>query len=192
MHMTKMLKNESSTRVKDVNCGTDLSVKKLHGYGHLEEIVVKRSDQQLYKFKEGQRVAEALTEYETQRNSVVNGDTNNTTGTGPRTVHPTRECTYKDYLNCRPLKFNGTEGVIGLTRWFERIEPVFSISNCIAETQVKFASCTLIGSALTWWNSHMRAVSQEVAYAMPWRTLKQMMTAKYCPRGEIKELEVEL
>nr|GFC08584.1 hypothetical protein [Tanacetum cinerariifolium] len=24
-------------------------------------------------------------------------------------------------------------------------------------------------SALTWWNSHMRAVSQEVAYAMPWK-----------------------
>ncbi|GJS82781.1 hypothetical protein Tco_0749322 [Tanacetum coccineum] len=30
-----------------------LSTKKLHGYGHLEEIVVKISDQQLYKFKEG-------------------------------------------------------------------------------------------------------------------------------------------
>ncbi|GJZ09547.1 hypothetical protein Tco_0543830 [Tanacetum coccineum] len=29
-----------------------VSVKKLHGYGHLEEIMVKRSDQQLYKFKE--------------------------------------------------------------------------------------------------------------------------------------------
>ncbi|GKF84395.1 hypothetical protein Tco_0249293, partial [Tanacetum coccineum] len=28
-------------------------VKKLHGYGHLEEIVVKRADRQLYKFKEG-------------------------------------------------------------------------------------------------------------------------------------------
>nr|GFC96975.1 reverse transcriptase domain-containing protein [Tanacetum cinerariifolium] len=27
---------------------------------------------------------------------------------------------------------------------------------------------------------------------MPWRTLKQMMTAKYCPRGEIKKLEVKL
>ncbi|GJU70584.1 hypothetical protein Tco_1256843 [Tanacetum coccineum] len=51
MRMKKMLKKESSTRailgVKSV------SVKKLHGYGHLEEIVVKRSDQQLYKFKEG-------------------------------------------------------------------------------------------------------------------------------------------
>ncbi|GKB32446.1 hypothetical protein Tco_0871847 [Tanacetum coccineum] len=30
-----------------------VSVKKLHGYGHLEEIMVKRSDQQIYKFKEG-------------------------------------------------------------------------------------------------------------------------------------------
>ncbi|GJV72477.1 hypothetical protein Tco_1492472 [Tanacetum coccineum] len=28
-------------------------VKKLHGYGHLEEVAVKRADRQLYKFKEG-------------------------------------------------------------------------------------------------------------------------------------------
>nr|GFB01956.1 hypothetical protein [Tanacetum cinerariifolium] len=118
-----------------------------------------------------QRVVEAIAEYETQRNSVVNGDTSNTTGTGRRTVGPTRECTYKDYLNCGLLKFNDTKGVIGLTRWFERIEAVFSISNCTSKTHVKFASCTLIGSALTWLNSYMRAVSQEVTYAMPWRTL---------------------
>nr|GFB50760.1 hypothetical protein [Tanacetum cinerariifolium] len=135
---------------------------------------------------------EALAEYKTQRNSVVNRDTSHTTGKGPRTVRPTRECTYKDYLNCGPLKFNGTKGVIGLTRWFERTESVSSISNCTAENQVKFVSCTLIGSALTWWNSHLRAVSQEVAYAMPWKTLRQMITAKYCPRGEVKKLEVEL
>nr|GEV65619.1 retrotransposable element Tf2 [Tanacetum cinerariifolium] len=49
----------------------------------------------------------------------------------------------------------------------------------VTENQVKFASCTLIGSALTWWNSHMRAVSQEVAYAIPWKTLSQIMTANY-------------
>ncbi|GKB14884.1 hypothetical protein Tco_0848807 [Tanacetum coccineum] len=30
-----------------------VSVKKLHGYGHLEEIVMKRADRQLYKFNEG-------------------------------------------------------------------------------------------------------------------------------------------
>nr|GEY85111.1 putative reverse transcriptase domain-containing protein [Tanacetum cinerariifolium] len=64
-----------------------------------------------------------------------------------------------------------------------RTESVLSISNCIAKNQVKFTSYTQIGSALTWWNSHMRAVSQEVAYAMPWKTLRQMMIAKYYPRG---------
>nr|GEW44316.1 reverse transcriptase domain-containing protein [Tanacetum cinerariifolium] len=128
-------------------------------------------------------VTKALAEYETQRNSVVNGDTSHTTGTGPRIVCPARECTYKDYLNCGPLKFNGTEGVIGLTRWFERTEFVSSISNCTSENQVKFTSFTLIGSALTWWNSHMGAVSQEVAYAMPWKTLRQMMTAKPMLQG---------
>ncbi|GKB54022.1 hypothetical protein Tco_0904775 [Tanacetum coccineum] len=30
-----------------------VSVKKLHGYGHLKEVVVKRADRLLYKFKEG-------------------------------------------------------------------------------------------------------------------------------------------
>nr|GEZ03050.1 putative reverse transcriptase domain-containing protein [Tanacetum cinerariifolium] len=139
-----------------------------------------------------QRITEALAEYETQRNSVVNKDTSHTTGTGPRTVRPTWECTYKDYLNCESLKFKGTEGIIGLTKWFERTKFMSSISNCTVENQVKFASCTLIENALTWWNSHMRAVSQEVAYAMPWKTLRQMMTAKYCPRGKVKKLEVEL
>nr|GEV44523.1 reverse transcriptase domain-containing protein [Tanacetum cinerariifolium] len=40
-------------------------------------------------------------------------------------------------------------------------------------------SCTLQGSALTWWNSHIRAVGQDVAYAMPWAALKRMIiTAK--------------
>nr|GFA34750.1 putative reverse transcriptase domain-containing protein [Tanacetum cinerariifolium] len=86
------------------------------------------------------------------------------------------------------LQANGTKGVIGLTRWFERTEFVFSISNYTSKTQVKFASCTLIGSALTWWNSHMRAVGQEVAYAMPWKTLKQMMIAKMFPE-ESDEIE---
>nr|GFD43137.1 reverse transcriptase domain-containing protein [Tanacetum cinerariifolium] len=49
----------------------------------------------------------------------------------------------------------------------------------------------LQGSALTWWNSHMRAVGQDVAYAMTWAALKRMITSKYCPRGEIQKLESE-
>nr|GEU62455.1 hypothetical protein [Tanacetum cinerariifolium] len=63
--------------------------------------------------------------------------------------------------------------------------------NCTVACQVKFASCTLQGSALTWWNSHMRAVKQNVAYVMPWAALKRMITNKYCLRGEIQKLESE-
>nr|GEU87332.1 hypothetical protein [Tanacetum cinerariifolium] len=47
-------------------------------------------------------------------------------------------------------------------------------------------------SALTWWNSHVRAVGQDVAYAMPWMALKRMITDKYCPRGENKKLESKM
>ncbi|GKE59375.1 putative reverse transcriptase domain-containing protein [Tanacetum coccineum] len=65
----------------------------------------------------------------------------------------------------------------------------FHISNCAVENQVKFATCTFLGNALTWWNSHMKAVTQDVAYALDWKTLKKMMMDKYCPRGEIKKLK---
>nr|GEY22582.1 hypothetical protein [Tanacetum cinerariifolium] len=49
----------------------------------------------------------------------------------------------------------------------------------------------VIGSALTWWNSHIRAVRHDVSYAMPWAALKRMITDKYCPRDEIQKLEFE-
>ncbi|GJS01920.1 reverse transcriptase domain-containing protein [Tanacetum coccineum] len=47
-------------------------------------------------------------------------------------------------------------------------------------------------NALTWWNSHIRTVGNDIAYAMTWTELKKKMTDKYCPRTEIKKLEVEL
>ncbi|GJZ85405.1 hypothetical protein Tco_0650744 [Tanacetum coccineum] len=74
---------------------------------------------------------------------------------------PARECTYLDFLKCHPLSFNGTEGVVGLTRWFEKMEMMFHISNCPEKYQVKYASCTLLNSALTWWNSHKRTIGIE-------------------------------
>ncbi|GJU27048.1 putative reverse transcriptase domain-containing protein, partial [Tanacetum coccineum] len=87
---------------------------------------------------------------------------------------------------------NSTNGVVVLSQWFEKMELVFHISNYNVENQVKFATCTFLGNALTWWNSHMKTVTQDVAYAMDWKALKKMMTVKYCPRGEIKKLEIEL
>ncbi|GJR74821.1 putative reverse transcriptase domain-containing protein [Tanacetum coccineum] len=105
---------------------------------------------------------------------------------------PTRECTYQDFLKCQPHNFNRTEGVVGLTRWFEKMETVFYISNCLEKYQVKCASCTLLNSALTWWNSHKRTIGNEAAYAMSWAELMKLMTEVYCPRNEIQKIETEL
>ncbi|GKC30928.1 putative reverse transcriptase domain-containing protein, partial [Tanacetum coccineum] len=33
-------------------------------------------------------------------------------------------CTYQDFVKCQPLNFKGTEVVVGLTRWFEKMEIV--------------------------------------------------------------------
>nr|GFA06583.1 hypothetical protein [Tanacetum cinerariifolium] len=129
---------------------------------------------------------------ERDANMSMNGDNSNDSGTGGRRQMTTpRECSYTNFLKYQSMSFQGTEGVVGLTRWLEKMESVFQISNCTVACQVKFACCTLQGSALTWWNSQIRAVGQDVAYAMPWAALKRMITSKYCPRGEIQKLESE-
>ncbi|GKC83437.1 putative reverse transcriptase domain-containing protein, partial [Tanacetum coccineum] len=71
-----------------------------------------------------------------------------------RHVQPARVCSYTDFMKCQPLNFKGTEGVVGLSQWLEKMESVFHISGCAIDNQVKFATCTLLGVALTWWNGH--------------------------------------
>ncbi|GKA88844.1 putative reverse transcriptase domain-containing protein [Tanacetum coccineum] len=144
-----------------------------------------------------QRVADALATYETNRNTR-NGNRN---GSGSqskgrsgsrRTVHTARRCTYKEFLNCQPLNFKGTEGAVGLARWFEKMEYVFNISNCVVECQVKYAAYTLLNGALTWWNSHVRTVKIDAANEMLWKEIMKMMTEAYCIRNEIQKLGSEL
>ncbi|GJU62280.1 putative reverse transcriptase domain-containing protein [Tanacetum coccineum] len=95
-------------------------------------------------------------------------------------------------MKCKPLYFKGTEGVIELTQWFKIMEIMFRISNYYVENQIKFSTCTLLGSALMWWNSHVKTFGYDVAYAMTWTNLKKKMTEKYCLRGEVKKLEGEM
>ncbi|GJV73528.1 putative reverse transcriptase domain-containing protein [Tanacetum coccineum] len=135
-----------------------------------------------------QGVVAAMAEAEASR--VRNGYDSN--GSRPRPTQAVRECSYLEFLKCKPLDFKGTEGVIGLTRWFEKMESVFSISNCTASCQVKFATFTLQDDSLTWWNTHVKTTTPEAAHVMPWATLKKLMTDKYCPRGEIKKTEIKM
>ncbi|GJS30849.1 reverse transcriptase domain-containing protein [Tanacetum coccineum] len=122
----------------------------------------------------------------------TNGDGSHSShGDNRRNVQTARPCYYADFMKCQPLNFKGTEGVVGLTWWIEKMESVFNISGCTIKNQVKFTTCTLLGDALTWWNGQIRTLGPET-YAMTWEVLKKKMTDKYCPQGEIKKLEIEL
>ncbi|GJU72350.1 retrotransposon protein, putative, ty3-gypsy subclass [Tanacetum coccineum] len=171
----------------------------------IEELVNRRVEEALAAHK-ATRAANAL-EAENQSQNGSDGDNGNggngdgengnggngnpnENGRGDRPV--ARECTYQDFMKCQPLNFKGTEGVVGLIRWFEKMETVFHISNCPEKSQVKYATCTLLNSALTWWNSHKRTIGTEAAFAMSWRELMKLMTEVYCPRNEIQKMETEL
>ncbi|GJZ35341.1 putative reverse transcriptase domain-containing protein [Tanacetum coccineum] len=125
------------------------------------------------------------------RNSGGGDGSHSSHENNPRNMHTARPCYYADFMKCHPLNFKGTEGVVGLTRWIEKMESVFNISGCAVENQVKFATCTLMDAALTWWNSLIRSLGPD-AYTMTWVVLKKKMTDKYCPLGEVQKLEIEL
>ncbi|GJZ55511.1 putative reverse transcriptase domain-containing protein [Tanacetum coccineum] len=173
----------------------------------IEELVNRRVEEALAAH-EATRAANAL-ETENQSQNGSDGDSGNGNGgngnggngngrnenpyenvRGDRPV--ARECTYQDFMKCQPLNLKGTEGVVGLIRWFEKMETVFHISNCPEKSQVKYATCTLLDSALTWWNSHKRTIGTEAAFAMSWGELMKLMTEVYCPRNEIQKMETEL
>ncbi|GJX43314.1 putative reverse transcriptase domain-containing protein [Tanacetum coccineum] len=83
-------------------------------------------------------------------------------------------------------------GVVRLTRWLEKMVMVFHISNCPQKYHVKYATCTLVNSALTWWNSYKRTIRVDAAYAMRWTKLIKLMTEVYYVRNEIQKMETEL
>ncbi|GKA74632.1 reverse transcriptase domain-containing protein [Tanacetum coccineum] len=98
---------------------------------------------------------------------------------------------YKEFISCQPFYFNGTEGAVGLIRWFERTESVFSRSRCAEENKVTFATGTLTDDALSWWNAYAQPMGIEQANQITWTELKRLLTNKYCPRTEIKKMEDE-
>ncbi|GJT54214.1 putative reverse transcriptase domain-containing protein [Tanacetum coccineum] len=84
-------------------------------------------------------------------------------GSGPRPETSCRDMPYFEFLKCKPWTLKALR-----------------------------ISDSLEDDALTWWNAHVKTTTPEAAHAMPWATLKKMMTDKYCPRGEIKKIETEM
>ncbi|GJR87273.1 putative reverse transcriptase domain-containing protein [Tanacetum coccineum] len=101
-------------------------------------------------------------------------------------------CSHKNFMNGKPHSFNGTEGVVGLRRWIEKVEQVFETCKCAEEDKVMFAASTFEGRALTWWNGNVHTLGLVNANRIPWTEFKTMMTTEYCPTTEIQRMEQEL
>ncbi|GKE23334.1 reverse transcriptase domain-containing protein [Tanacetum coccineum] len=125
-----------------------------------------------------------------QAASMENADNPNR-NTGPREPPVAKRGNYKEFINCQPFYFNGTEGVVNLIRWFEQTQLVFSRSKCAEEDRVTFATGTLTNDALSWWNAYAQPNRIEQANRITWTELKELLTNKYCPRTEVKKMEDE-
>ncbi|GJS82403.1 putative reverse transcriptase domain-containing protein [Tanacetum coccineum] len=138
------------------------------------------------------RVAKAIEKYEKTRADSNNTGGSGSTNTGGTVVPEMHGCSYKTFMNGKPHSFKGTEGVVGLKRWFEKMEQVFEICKCAEDDKVKFAMCTFEGRALTWWNGNVQTLGLANANQIPWSNVKAMMTTEYCPATEIQRMEQEL
>ncbi|GKC15603.1 hypothetical protein Tco_1012385 [Tanacetum coccineum] len=150
----------------------------------IEELIAQRVAKALANY-EAIRTANALeTENQSQNGSAddnrnggnrdegnnINGKLNeNRRGAMPIA----RVCTYQDFVKCQSLNFKGSERVVGLTRWFEKMKIVFHVNNCPEVYQVK-------------------TIGVDAAFSMTWRDLMKLMTEVYCLRNEIQKMETEL
>ncbi|KAJ0636963.1 putative nucleotidyltransferase, Ribonuclease H [Helianthus annuus] len=94
-------------------------------------------------------------------------------------------------MDCRPSTFSGTEGAVGLLHWFEKLESVFEMCECPEARRVKYATGTLEGIALTWWNAQVQILGLVAANATPWNDFKELIKREYCTRDDIHKLENE-
>ncbi|GJU07400.1 hypothetical protein Tco_1123830 [Tanacetum coccineum] len=88
------------------------------------------------------------------KNMKNRADINNAGGSGSTNTRGTvvpemHGCSYKTFMNGKPHSFKGTEGVVGLKRWFKKMEQVFEICKCAEDDKVKFAMCTFEGRDIT-------------------------------------------
>nr|GFA68701.1 hypothetical protein [Tanacetum cinerariifolium] len=111
---------------------------------------------------------------------------------GPNVAPVARECTFADFMKCSPITFRGNEGAVGLIRWIQKTEMVFTVSKCTEANKVVFVVATFQDRALTWWNSQVATLGIEVVTRKMWAEMKVMMMEEFYPPEEIQRMESEL
>ncbi|GJR93708.1 hypothetical protein Tco_0265882 [Tanacetum coccineum] len=98
-------------------------------------------------------LADSVTSALEAQAAIMASDSNPDRNTGPTGTPAVKMGNYKEFISCQSFYFNGTEGTVGLIRWFERTESVFSHSRCAEENKVTFTTGTLTDDALSRWSN---------------------------------------
>nr|GFB45495.1 hypothetical protein [Tanacetum cinerariifolium] len=114
------------------------------------------------------------------RDANRNGDDSHTSRSG-RPVQVARECTYPDFLKCQPLNFKGV-----------RMATIAIIPEQVLEGRSELLVNAPTPTFLNVNHYLLKTVGHKAAYGMSWKMLMKMMTDKYCPRNEVRKLEMEL
>ncbi|GJV47101.1 putative reverse transcriptase domain-containing protein [Tanacetum coccineum] len=138
------------------------------------------------------RVARVIEKYEKTRADSNNAGRSGSANTEGTVAPEVQGCSYKTFMNGKPHSFSGTEGVVVLKRWFEKMVQGFEICKCAEDDKVKFVVCTFESRALTWWNRNVQTLGLANANQIPWSNVKAMMTTEYCPATEIQRMKQEL
>nr|GEW51239.1 putative reverse transcriptase domain-containing protein [Tanacetum cinerariifolium] len=155
--------------------GNDERVEDLNGQGNDQRIGTNRGVEEVNRNvsnrgnvgnQNGNVVNENV--HENVRNVLMNG---NRVG-----------CSYKEFLACNLKEYDGKGGAVFLTRWIKKIENVQDISGCSINQKVKYTVGSFVSKALTWWNSQIRTLSQEVA-------ISGALTDEAVRNGSIKKVE---
>nr|GEZ31059.1 hypothetical protein [Tanacetum cinerariifolium] len=64
--------------------------------------------------------------------------------------------------------------------------------DCKETDKVKFATATLQGRALTWWNGRIDSMGIDTANDTPWTEVRKWITEEFYPRSVLQRLEQEL
>ncbi|XP_021971945.1 uncharacterized protein LOC110867116 [Helianthus annuus] len=78
-----------------------------------------------------------------------------------------------------------------MLEWFDSMEVTFINSECPEELKVRSATGVFQARALDWWTNERNIRSNELAYALSWEELRQLMMEEFCPPHEQQKLEEE-
>ncbi|XP_022030448.1 uncharacterized protein LOC110931359 [Helianthus annuus] len=129
-----------------------------------------------------EHISLAIAQHEALRSEQSGGTSGNNPPTG---------CTYKQFLDCKLLNFDGAGGAVAFVRWVKKTDSVLRMSKCLPEQRVTYISRLSLDGALSWWNLQVQTKGEAAAYAMSWDELKELMRKKYCTWAEIQKLETE-